>query len=108
MYSLCSDYYKSGFWRAAYEESIYPVPREVEWIVPKEVQTMVVLPPNNPNQTGRPKNPKHPGRPKKKRILSVGEFPRKKSKGSFVEKTKKQRKYENCGEYGHYRTSCHK
>ncbi|PON79666.1 Zinc finger, PMZ-type [Parasponia andersonii] len=26
MYSLCSDFYKTDYWRMAYAESIYPVP----------------------------------------------------------------------------------
>ncbi|XP_022883813.1 uncharacterized protein LOC111400648 [Olea europaea var. sylvestris] len=45
MYELCSPYYTSKYWRGAYNETIYPVPREVDWVVPSLIICTPILPP---------------------------------------------------------------
>ncbi|XP_022841988.1 uncharacterized protein LOC111365686 [Olea europaea var. sylvestris] len=45
LYDLCSLYYTSEYWRGAYMEVIYPVTREVDWVVPNEILGTHILPP---------------------------------------------------------------
>ncbi|XP_022872961.1 uncharacterized protein LOC111391912 [Olea europaea var. sylvestris] len=67
-HTLCSAYYMIDYWRAAYAETIFPVPNEVEWEVPDHI-----LPLNNllPPAVG----PRNSGRTRTSRIPSTGEFP---------------------------------
>ncbi|XP_022881018.1 uncharacterized protein LOC111398334 [Olea europaea var. sylvestris] len=83
---LCSAYYITDYWRAAYMETIFPVPNEVEWEVPDHI-----LPLNNllPPTVG----PCTPGRTRMSRIPSIGEF--------F-----QPRKCGSCGATGHTRRYC--
>ncbi|XP_062080330.1 uncharacterized protein LOC133785087 [Humulus lupulus] len=112
VYSLCSKFYMTEFWRMAYVESIYPLPPDIEWLLPEEVKSQVII---------KPVKLIPPGRPKNKRIPSRGEFPKEKSnfspessskkvkcKISNVDGGKKQRKCSNCGCYGHNKTTCKK
>ncbi|XP_022849025.1 uncharacterized protein LOC111371334 [Olea europaea var. sylvestris] len=45
LYDLCSPYYTSEYWRGASMEVIYPVTREVDWVVPNEILGTHILPP---------------------------------------------------------------
>ncbi|XP_062103266.1 uncharacterized protein LOC133814301 [Humulus lupulus] len=45
IYSLCSKFYMTEFWRMAYAESIYPLPLEIEWQLQEEVKSQVVINP---------------------------------------------------------------
>ncbi|XP_022891932.1 uncharacterized protein LOC111406789 [Olea europaea var. sylvestris] len=82
-HTLCSVYYMTDYWRAAYAETIFPVPNEVEWEVPDHI-----LPLNNllPPAVG----PRTPGRTRTSRIPSTGEFPQPR----------------RCGATGHTRRYC--
>ncbi|PON92626.1 Zinc finger, PMZ-type [Trema orientale] len=109
MYSLCSDFYKTDYWRMAYAESIYPVPGEKDWDVPEATRAIIVNAPDKKTRSGRPKT---------KRKRSIGEFSKKKRKCLTEESgkenrkkqdgapPKKKRKCSNCGIYGHNKTSC--
>ncbi|XP_022861291.1 uncharacterized protein LOC111381712 [Olea europaea var. sylvestris] len=68
LHTLCSVYYMTDYWRAAYAETIFPIPNEVKWEVPDHI-----LPLNNllPPAVG----PRTPGRTRTSRIPSTGEFP---------------------------------
>ncbi|XP_022871277.1 uncharacterized protein LOC111390460 [Olea europaea var. sylvestris] len=44
LYDLCSPYYTSEYWKGAYREAIYPVLREVDWIVPTEITGTPIMP----------------------------------------------------------------
>ena len=47
--------YNTATWRAAYAESINPIPvPEAEWNVPDEVKLAKVLPPETRKSAGRP------------------------------------------------------
>ncbi|XP_022861879.1 uncharacterized protein LOC111382206 [Olea europaea var. sylvestris] len=85
-HTLCSVYFMTDYWRAAYAETIFPVPNEVEWEVPDHI-----LPLNNllPPAVG----PRTPGRTRTSRIPSTGEFPQ-------------PRKCGRCGATGHTRRYC--
>ncbi|XP_022880675.1 uncharacterized protein LOC111397945 [Olea europaea var. sylvestris] len=65
---LCSHYYMADFWRAAYAETIFLLPNEVEWEVPDYIVTLNnLLSPEVP--------PRTPGHRRTSRIQSTGEFP---------------------------------
>ncbi|XP_022841969.1 uncharacterized protein LOC111365661 [Olea europaea var. sylvestris] len=85
-HTLCSMYYMTDYWRAAYAETIFPVPNEVEWEVPDHI-----LPLNNllPPAVG----PRTPGHTRTSRIPSTGEF-------------LQPRKCGRCGATGHTRRYC--
>jgi hypothetical protein len=85
LYDLCSPYYTSVYWMGAYSETIYPVSREVDWVVPNEITSTPILPP----VVRRP-----PGRPPTRR------------KRSRYESTTRPRKCTRCGRLGHNRTTC--
>ncbi|XP_062089113.1 uncharacterized protein LOC133795673 [Humulus lupulus] len=80
VYSLCSKFYTTEFWRMAYSESIYPLPPEIEWLLPEEVKSQVVI---------KPVKLIPPVRPKNKRIPSRGEFPKEKSNSAPESSSKK-------------------
>ncbi|KAH9658494.1 SWIM-type domain-containing protein [Citrus sinensis] len=84
VYDMCSRYYSSEAWVAAYAETIYPVGTEKEWEVSEEVQSNEVLPPVEKRKKGRPQ---------KIRIPSQGE-------------EKLRRKCGRCGSRGHNRLTC--
>ncbi|XP_022893934.1 uncharacterized protein LOC111408400 [Olea europaea var. sylvestris] len=85
-HTLCSTYYTTGSWRAAYAETIFPVPNEVEWEISSHI-----LSSNNllPLAVG----PRTPRRTRTSRIPSTGEFPR-------------PRKCGGCGATGHTKRFC--
>ncbi|XP_016652417.1 PREDICTED: uncharacterized protein LOC107881897 [Prunus mume] len=79
-YSFASSYYTRATWAAAYVESIYPVPLQGTWVIPKNV-----LPPISKVMSGRRKM---------QRIPFKGEDSREKKKCS------------RCSVKGHYRSTC--
>lgn len=83
-YLMCSDYYTTEFWRAAYADAISPAPNESEWVVTDEMKKMHVMPPEVRKQQGRRKT---------ERAQSTGEFSKKK-------------KCSRCGQTGHNRLTC--
>ncbi|XP_022883905.1 uncharacterized protein LOC111400751 [Olea europaea var. sylvestris] len=85
LYELCSRYYSSDYWKGAYSETIYPVPREVDWVVPSLITCTPIFPP----LVRRP-----PGRPP---------IRRKRSRYEYAWST---RKCTRCGRVGHNRTTC--
>ncbi|XP_062075856.1 uncharacterized protein LOC133779982 [Humulus lupulus] len=56
VYSLRSKFYMIEFWRMAYAESIYPLPPEIEWLLPEEVKSQVIIKPVKLIPPRRPKN----------------------------------------------------
>ncbi|XP_022893047.1 uncharacterized protein LOC111407657 [Olea europaea var. sylvestris] len=85
-HTLCSAYYTTGSWRAAYAKTIFPVPNEAEWEVPDHILSLNnLLPPAVGICT--------PGRTRTFRIPSTGEFPR-------------PRKCGRCDATGHTRRFC--
>ncbi|XP_022883861.1 uncharacterized protein LOC111400702 [Olea europaea var. sylvestris] len=84
-YDLCSPYYTSEYWRGAYSEAIYPVMREVDWIVPNEITGTPIRPPNV----------RHP----------PGRLPTRRQRPRF-ESTTRLRKCTRCGGLGHNRSTC--
>ncbi|XP_022891823.1 uncharacterized protein LOC111406668 [Olea europaea var. sylvestris] len=54
LYDLCSSYYTFEYWKGAYGEAIYPVLREVDWIVPAEITSTPIMPPSVRRPPGRP------------------------------------------------------
>ncbi|XP_022891866.1 uncharacterized protein LOC111406718 [Olea europaea var. sylvestris] len=85
LYELCSRYYSSDYWKGAYNETIYPVPREVDWVVPSLITCTPIFLPLVRRPLGRP-----PTR-------------RKRSRCEYAWST---RKYTRCGRVGHNRTTC--
>ena len=67
-----------------YEETIYPLPSKDTWIIPNEVKSTVVLPPQGRVQAGRHK---------KRRCKAPWEL-------------KNENRYGRCGIYGHNRKTC--
>ncbi|XP_073049460.1 uncharacterized protein [Primulina eburnea] len=82
LYDFCSPYYSSQMWALAYADTIYLVPIANEWNIPDHFKYNV-FPPDVKRKRGRAQ---------KERILSIGEFGRKRTKKCGV-----------CHEYGHYR-----
>ncbi|XP_022854522.1 uncharacterized protein LOC111375843 [Olea europaea var. sylvestris] len=85
LYDLYSSYYTSDYWRGAYSEAIYPLTREVDWIVPNEISSTPILPPSVRRPPGRPPTRRHRSR---------------------HESTTRLRKCTRCGKVGHNRTTC--
>ncbi|XP_022865256.1 uncharacterized protein LOC111385117 [Olea europaea var. sylvestris] len=85
MYELCSPYYTSKYWRGAYNEAIYPVLREVDWVVP----SLIICTPTLPLLVRR-----LPGRPPTQ------------CKRSRYKSAWSNRKCTRCGGVGHNRTTC--
>ncbi|XP_062114008.1 uncharacterized protein LOC133825021 [Humulus lupulus] len=56
VYSLCSKFYTTKFWRIAYAESIYLLPPKIEWLLLEEVKSQDVIKPVVLIPSGRPKN----------------------------------------------------
>lgn len=46
LYDLCSPYYTTECWRAAYNEVLHPVGRGLDWVVPQSIPSVEVLPLN--------------------------------------------------------------
>ncbi|XP_022858232.1 uncharacterized protein LOC111379127 [Olea europaea var. sylvestris] len=85
-HTLCSAYYTTGSWRAAYTETIFSVPNEAEWEVPDHILSLNnLLPP--------PVGPRTPGRTRTSRLPSTGEFSR-------------PHKCSRCGTIRHTRRFC--
>ncbi|XP_022865572.1 uncharacterized protein LOC111385421 [Olea europaea var. sylvestris] len=85
-HTLCSVYYMTDYWRAAYTKTIFPVSNEVEWEVPDHI-----LPLNNLLSTAV--GPRSPGSTRTSRILFTREFPQ-------------PRKCGKCGATGYTRRYC--
>ncbi len=63
-HAMCSHYYLASTHCVAYADSIYPVGPKNQWEIPKEVQSIIVRPPDIRRRSV--------GRPRKNRILSHG------------------------------------
>ena len=88
--------YSTATWRAAYAESINPIPvPEAEWNVPDEVKLAKILPPESRKSAGRPV----------KRRYEIVEDKIRSSQGSTK---KKKHKCSRCGMEGHKRGTCDK
>ncbi|XP_050222756.1 uncharacterized protein LOC126672847 [Mercurialis annua] len=83
-YAYCSRYYTNAAMLATYSETVYPLEKEEEWIIPEHIKNMIVLPPQHRTRTGRPK---------KSRYTSKWENPKKGKCGK-------------CGQAGHNRKTC--
>ncbi|XP_022865557.1 uncharacterized protein LOC111385405 [Olea europaea var. sylvestris] len=53
-YEFCSYYYTREAYKSTYNETVFPVGNPNEWIVPKDFENIVVLPPNQKRSCGRP------------------------------------------------------
>ncbi|XP_022891984.1 uncharacterized protein LOC111406847 [Olea europaea var. sylvestris] len=53
-YEFCSYYYTREAYKNTYNETVFPVGSQNEWIVPKNFENIVVLPPNQKRSCGRP------------------------------------------------------
>ncbi|XP_013624453.1 PREDICTED: uncharacterized protein LOC106330549 [Brassica oleracea var. oleracea] len=88
--------YSTATWRAAYAESINPIPvPEAEWNVPDEVKLAKILP---------PESRKSAGRPVKRRYERVED----KIRSSQGSTKKKKHKCSRCDMEGHKRGTCDK
>ncbi|XP_050222827.1 uncharacterized protein LOC126672920 [Mercurialis annua] len=54
-YAYCSRYYTNAAMLATYSETVYPLEKEEEWIIPEHIKNMIVKPPQHRTRTGRPK-----------------------------------------------------
>ncbi|XP_052206855.1 uncharacterized protein LOC127811189 [Diospyros lotus] len=57
---LCHSYYTADWVRRAYAPPINPLPNKAAWILPTYVRQMVILPPVQRRQPGRPRNGRIP------------------------------------------------
>ncbi|XP_022848770.1 uncharacterized protein LOC111371090 [Olea europaea var. sylvestris] len=85
LYDLCSPYYTTEYWRAAYNEVLHPVGRESDWVVPQSIHSDEDLPPNIRRAPGRP-----PAQRQRSR----------------TERSTLRRKCGRCGGSGHNRQTC--
>ncbi|XP_022876839.1 uncharacterized protein LOC111395047 [Olea europaea var. sylvestris] len=85
MYDLCSPYYTTKYWRAAYNEVLHPVGRESDWVVPQSIRSIEILPPNIRRAPGRPPTQRQRSR---------------------TERSTLRRKCGQCGDSGHNRQTC--
>ena len=53
MHDLCSKYYLKEVWALAYVQTIYPVPSSSEWVIPDDIRSEKVLPPDFTKKHGR-------------------------------------------------------
>ncbi|XP_022847669.1 uncharacterized protein LOC111370215 [Olea europaea var. sylvestris] len=53
-YEFCSYYYTREAYKNTYNETVFPVGNPNEWIMPKDFENIVVLPPNQKQSCGRP------------------------------------------------------
>ena len=83
-HTLCHSYYTADWVRRAYAPPINPLPNKSAWVLPAYLRKMVILPPVQRRQPGRPRNG---------RIPSMGEARRRKKCGK-------------CGELGHNSLGC--
>ena len=81
---MASRYYTRNTWLDAYSDTIYPVQPQELWVIPEDVQSRVVRPPNAKVM---------PGRRKKLRIPSQGE--------DII-----RRKCSRCSGTGHNKSTC--
>ncbi|XP_062094232.1 uncharacterized protein LOC133800292 [Humulus lupulus] len=93
LYSLCSPFYTIKSWGNSYKETIYPTGNEDDWILPDDIENMVVGVPVEKQQVDRPKKPRL-GRPRANYWPSGGE------------KYVKMNKCSRCGGRGHNKPSC--
>ncbi|XP_022883080.1 uncharacterized protein LOC111399819 [Olea europaea var. sylvestris] len=85
LYDLCSPYYTTEYWRAAYNEVLHLVGRESDWVVPRSIRSVEVLPPNIRRAPGR--------------------LPTQRQR-SKTERSTLRRKCDRCGGSGHNRQTC--
>ncbi|XP_022883345.1 uncharacterized protein LOC111400140 [Olea europaea var. sylvestris] len=83
-YEFCSYYYTREAYKNTYNETIFPLGNPNEWIVPKDFENIVVLPPNQKRSCGRST---------KKRFR-------------YAVEDNITVKYGRCGESGHNRRPC--
>ncbi|KAM6553305.1 hypothetical protein CsatB_014067 [Cannabis sativa] len=93
VYTLCSPYYTTEYWRRTYEGTIMPVGDEDDWELPDDIKNMTVGVPVEKQPVGRPKKQKV-GRIKNNRTACNGE------------RIIKSRKCSKCGAKGHNRSTC--
>ncbi|KAM6571401.1 uncharacterized protein LOC133034582 [Cannabis sativa] len=93
VYTLCSPYYTTEYWRRTYEGTIMPVGDEDDWELPDDIKNMTVGVPVEKQPVGRPKKQKV-GRIKNNRTACNGE------------RIIKSRKCSKCGATGHNRSTC--
>ncbi|XP_024011260.1 uncharacterized protein LOC112086527 [Eutrema salsugineum] len=60
LHELCSKYYHIDTWPLAYYRTIYMVPHQSTWIIPDEIQKLVVLPPDYTKKHGRKQDKRYP------------------------------------------------
>ncbi|XP_060969562.1 uncharacterized protein LOC115717489 [Cannabis sativa] len=92
VYTLCSPYYTTEYWRRTYEGTIMPVGDEDDWELPDDIKNMTVGVPVEKQPVGRPKE--KVGRIKNNRTACNGE------------RIIKSRKCSKCGATGHNRSTC--
>ena len=68
-YNCCSIFYSAEYWRIAYEESVYPIPSQLDWEILNDIGEVVVLPPELKEQCKR-------GRLRTNMYRSFGELPK--------------------------------
>ncbi|XP_022895202.1 uncharacterized protein LOC111409380 [Olea europaea var. sylvestris] len=85
LYDLCSPYYTTKYWRAAYNEVLHPVGRESDWVIPQSIRFVEVLPSNIRRAPGRPPTQRQQSR---------------------TERSTLRRKYGRYGGSGHNRQTC--
>ena len=83
-HTLCHSYYTADWVRRAYAPPINPLSNKSAWVLPVHLRKMVILPPVQRRQPGRPRNG---------RIPSMGE-------------ARRRKKCEKCGELGHNSLGC--
>ncbi|XP_074337252.1 uncharacterized protein LOC141674443 [Apium graveolens] len=87
-YNYCSPYYKNENMVDAYKETVYPVGNKDNWVVPDNVSSLIVYPPEGKIRAVRPK---------KRRCKAFWE----RKTNSF-----KQMKCGKCNQTGHNRITC--
>ncbi|XP_024013392.1 uncharacterized protein LOC112087754 [Eutrema salsugineum] len=70
LHELCLKYYRIDTWALAYYRTIYLVPHQSTWIIPEEIEKLVILPPDYTKKSGRKRDKRYP---------STGEARRKQS-----------------------------
>ncbi|XP_050211913.1 uncharacterized protein LOC126662069 [Mercurialis annua] len=87
-YAYCSRYYTNAAMLATYSETVYPLEKEEEWIIPEHIKNMIVKPPQHRTRTGRPKKGRY------------------QSKWGNPKNDPNQGQCGKCGHAGHNRKTC--
>jgi hypothetical protein len=72
LYDYCSYFYTREAYANAYQESVYPVGNRNEWTVTQEIESIVVLPPNQKRSSGRPAEKRKRSSGERKQTLKCG------------------------------------